>query len=144
MARIDITHGSEGPTHDPYSYSEITFTKTDGAVVLLHEGLAVWCEITPPGGRHRARMGSLLRRSPGPETVRIEDEDEAEAAFERETGIRLADAERLYRRATEPKRCRDCGSKRWEWHSGYPGETMRTCADCGHVSHTEMNYSAIE
>jgi len=44
MAKISIKRGSEGPRHDPYAYTEITFTFTDPrrAPVTLHEGLGDW------------------------------------------------------------------------------------------------------
>ena len=38
MAKIRMKSGSEGPRHDPYSWSEIHFTKTDGTEVMLRAG----------------------------------------------------------------------------------------------------------
>jgi hypothetical protein len=44
MARISIKRGSEGPEHDPYSFTEITFYFTDPkrSKVVYHRGLGEW------------------------------------------------------------------------------------------------------
>lgn len=42
--KVRIRSGSEGPSHDPYSYHEITVERL-GREVTLHLGLAVWREI---------------------------------------------------------------------------------------------------
>jgi hypothetical protein len=38
MAKVRVTTGSEGPRHDPYGWTEIHFTKTDGTEVMLRTG----------------------------------------------------------------------------------------------------------
>jgi len=45
MAKIRVKQGAEGPRHDPYAYTEVEFTKTDGTVVLCHMGLAEWIKV---------------------------------------------------------------------------------------------------
>jgi hypothetical protein len=44
MARINVRRGSEGPEHDPYSFTEITFYFTDPerSKVIFHSGLGTW------------------------------------------------------------------------------------------------------
>jgi hypothetical protein len=44
MARIRVKRGSEGPKHDPYSYTEITFyfTNPKRKPVIYHYGLGEW------------------------------------------------------------------------------------------------------
>jgi hypothetical protein len=44
MARISVKRGSEGPEHDPYYYTEITFYFTDQnkTPVIIHQGLGDW------------------------------------------------------------------------------------------------------
>jgi hypothetical protein len=44
MANIKVKRGSEGPAHDPYSYTEITFYFTDKnkKPVTIHRGLGEW------------------------------------------------------------------------------------------------------
>jgi hypothetical protein len=44
MANIKVKRGSEGPAHDPYSYTEITFYFTDKnkKPVTIHQGLGDW------------------------------------------------------------------------------------------------------
>jgi hypothetical protein len=51
MARISVRRGSEGPEHDPYSYTEITFYFTDPErkPVTIHQGLGEWVKT---GDRH--------------------------------------------------------------------------------------------
>lgn len=54
------THGSEGPRHDPYSYTEMSIfeefddgTKKD---VTIHMGLAEWVEVEIDGDKLRTNM----------------------------------------------------------------------------------------
>jgi hypothetical protein len=44
MASVRVRHGSEGPEHDPYSYTEITFyfTNPKRKPVTYHGGLGDW------------------------------------------------------------------------------------------------------
>jgi hypothetical protein len=44
MARVTVRHGSEGPQHDPYAFTEITFyfTNPKRKPVILHMGLGDW------------------------------------------------------------------------------------------------------
>ena len=44
MAKIRVRRGSEGPEHDPYSYTEITFyfTNPKRKPVTYHSGLSEW------------------------------------------------------------------------------------------------------
>lgn len=45
MARVYVRTGTEGPRHDPYIFTEVTFVKTDGTEVRYHYGLAQWLEV---------------------------------------------------------------------------------------------------
>jgi hypothetical protein len=47
MANVIVHRGSEGPTHDPYSYVEVTFHPTNKSAqpVIIHMGLAVWVKV---------------------------------------------------------------------------------------------------
>jgi|GEM_PF-5603466 hypothetical protein len=51
MAKIRVRRGSEGPKHDPYSFTEITFYFTDTTrnPVTIHSGLGEWVKT---GDRH--------------------------------------------------------------------------------------------
>lgn len=44
--------GTEGPRHDPYSYTEITVSRKGHRRAMLHMGLGVWSEV---GGRRCRR-----------------------------------------------------------------------------------------
>ena len=41
---VDITTGSEGPTHDPYHYEEVSVTRKN-KTVTIHSGLADWVTV---------------------------------------------------------------------------------------------------
>ena len=41
MADITVRRGVEGPRHDPYSWQEVAFSKTNGQVIRLRAGLGV-------------------------------------------------------------------------------------------------------
>jgi hypothetical protein len=44
MAKVRVKRGSEGPEHDPYSFTEITFYFTDKSrkPITIHRGLGDW------------------------------------------------------------------------------------------------------
>ncbi len=73
MARVRVRTGREGPHHDPYGFTEVTFTRTDGRVAVIHNGLGVWLKIDG-------------ERVEGPE-------ESLEAAFEAFTGMTSRAAE---------------------------------------------------
>lgn len=42
---IRITSGTEGPRHDPYSWTELEVTRSDGRCATLRSGLGSWLEL---------------------------------------------------------------------------------------------------
>ena len=89
MSSIDITSGSEGPKHDPYSYYEITVERESGASVKIHFGLTEWIEVN--GIRSNC------------------DYKTASEIFEDLADISVATAQKVYeRRATT---CGKCGGR---------------------------------
>jgi hypothetical protein len=84
---IYIDTGSEGPSHDPYSYTEYTVQPRadDAPTAVLHMGLAFWYEVD---GK-RTGQGEELRVNIGGSTEATayytEDLDDA-----RSTGILMA------------------------------------------------------
>lgn len=125
MSSVSIETGSEGPSHDPYGWREITVTRPNGVVVTIHEGLSYWLK-TPEGVQIDYRPDEPER------LVRI---------FETYAGISPRTAERAYERYTTM--CRKCGCREQRAQSGFPGETLYICADCGCVVHCDFNESAI-
>jgi hypothetical protein len=79
MARITVKRGSEGPEHDPYAYTEITFyfTNSKRKPVTIHQGLGEW-----------VRHGKRRYEGNGPFS-------EPYLIFERLTGISARKAERI-------------------------------------------------
>lgn len=120
MARIEIKHGSEGPKHDPYSYTEITFTPTHegGTVYVLHMGLVDWIK----------GNGKLIPC--------------ADVAFEfkTRTGLTPEDAQQILIRMKH--RCK-CGCRQTRSKSGYPGESFNVCIRCGNTVSTDFHESEI-
>ena len=51
---IRVTRGREGPSHDPYSYVEITVYRLNGDVIVGHFGLAEWVKVN--GVKQKPRM----------------------------------------------------------------------------------------
>jgi hypothetical protein len=121
MSTINIETGTEGPEHDPYGWREITVTRENGVVVTIHEGLGTWLDID---GRRVSEV-----------------HDDLEEIFEKFAGITPQVAERAYEKYTTM--CRKCGSREQEAQSGYPGETLWICADCGAMVHYDFNISAV-
>lgn len=119
---ISVHHGSEGPSHDPYSYVEYDVTdKKTKKIIILHLGLAEWLKVD---GKTIAEFGN------------------SESVFENMTKLSPDKIDQ----AIEDKqsKCSKCGSTETETKSGYPGETFVTCANCGEHLDTHMNWSAIE
>lgn len=72
MARVWTREGSEGPRHDPYSWSEVHFEKTDGTVVMLRQGGLGYSRLYVDGTKVKESFG---------------DDNSAEAEFEVLTGM---------------------------------------------------------
>lgn len=121
MSSIDITSGSEGPQHDPYSYSEITVERPSGATVKIHFGLIEWIEVN--GIRSDC------------------DYKTAAEIFEDLAGISVETAQKVYeRRATT---CGKCGGRDLRPQAGYPGETFYFCERCDFMVRCDFNEAAI-
>jgi len=116
--KVRLRTGSEGPRHDPYSYTELTVVQPHGTTVL-HNGLGVWLK----SDDHDVKPPSYLGH----------DEQEA---WLRDTGFRTLTnytVEQLERMARKLKsRCK-CGGKSFHSECGYPGETFDVCDSCGDI-----------
>lgn len=121
MSSIDIKSGSEGPRHDPYSYSEITVTRESGSTVCIHFGLIEWIEVN--GIRSDC------------------DYETAAEIFEDLAGISVEVAQKVYERRAST--CGKCGSTDLREQSGYPGETLSFCERCDAMVHYHFNEAAI-
>lgn len=130
MSDIFIKRGSEGPRHDPYSYTEITVKRTDGNKVLrsatIHAGLAYWAETSD--GRREDQ-----------DTVRVND------LFTEVAGITPHQAHKAHRELEDRRyRYHPCGQKYFHDCSGYPGESFVVCGKCGKVVDSHFDRSAVE
>lgn len=123
MTKLSMKRGAEGPSHDPYSFSEYTVER-DGRIHTLHQGLGVRYSLN---GRTLVQSG-----------------DNGIACWEAETGLTVAQFERIYQRVHGPKtRCKNCLGKKFEWESGFPGESLQVCVSCNSIVHSEFNESEI-
>ncbi len=129
MSSIGMKHGSEGPTHDPYSYTEILVTREDGTEVMLHDGLATWIEIN--GERIDPQHG------PGYDVSC----QSLRNMFERRAGCSIPHLEKAYQRVQYT--CKKCGGSELREQAGYPGETFHFCVRCDIVVSCDFNESAI-
>lgn len=81
MARMHIASGSEGPSHDPYDWTEIRFTKTDGTKVTLRSGGLVYERLYVNGEK-------MLET--------FDDSKEVSKRFEELVGLSPLKAEQIY------------------------------------------------
>ncbi len=119
---ISIKTGSEGPRHDPYSYTEYTISRTGGFTATLHQGLGVWLEVN---GNHTNAQSN-------------EQEKVAVDYFEQLCHISLKTFERAIHR---PVKC--CAKPKPRWSAGYPGETLCFCQSCGKYLDGSFNEAAV-
>jgi len=124
MNKITIRSGSEGPSHDPYHFTEITFEGRFGTI-KHHAGLATWTEW----------KGKLVR------------EQHARDCFFGVVGFMPEEIEKFYYRMKQRRflnHVKRCGRKNIESAPGYPGETLTYCKKCGDVLDCDFNRSAVE
>ena len=90
MATVRVRHGSEGPAHDPYGYTEIVFTTTRGKVFKFRSGGLGYERYTGPRGG-KIESYERWRRSLGKYSMDLR----ARRAFEKGTGMSPFKAERI-------------------------------------------------
>jgi hypothetical protein len=142
MSSVKIKHGAEGPSHDPYSYDEITVLRDNGNVTKLHEGLGVWLE-------HNGRRVDICATSSDLRGVDLGRAMYLEymRVFEVLSGISPRVAERAHHYATvilphKLHRMR-CDGDVYAT-TGYPGESFVCCEKCNFVADYGFNISEVE
>ena len=112
--------GSEGPRHDPYAYEEIT-VETPSGETTLHMGLGVWLDHN--GHRIKPDFGNNYEAS---------EKELITTIFPKLTGWTMDQINRFHTKLKS--RCRKCGStKGTTTETGYPGEYLEICVNCGHI-----------
>lgn len=128
---VQVETGSEGPRHDPYHFVETHVTTPNGTTVL-HEGLGTWLKFNgkefPTRQEHKGNYEAY--------ELHLRNE-----LFPRCTGWTITQLNRIGRRISN--RCK-CGSQRFIWESGYPGETFKVCVACHKIVASTFSRSAIE
>ena len=117
--RVNKSHGTEGPKHDPYSYEEYSIIKeTPERTIhaILHFGLSRWMKLD---GVH----------------YRLCEEDRAlaEGDFKYLIGMTINAFRNMVDRRTGPKeKCPKCGTRKLLEGSGFAGEPFQYCSNgCG-------------
>lgn len=114
MAQV---HGSEGPKHDPYSYTESTMY-VDDKVFTLHYGLDVWASAE--------ECGLLIYRMGYKDTPHDEN---IVGRWEQDVGLTVHQFDKAYDRIhgrPQSDRCPDCGGRLGSG-GGYVGEEVVYC-----------------
>lgn len=132
--KLDVDHGTEGPAHDPYAWTERSVeTKHGTAPTLLithHEGLLAWTkvqQVLDDGSLHTLRE--------------TDDESFSYDLFKFCTGLDTYKFDRAYNKIHS--RC-ECGYRgNGHYVDGYPGETFILCPKCGTVMDSLFDESAI-
>lgn len=127
-----IQHGSEGPSHDPYSFEEFTYflpnNDTDDQEekdrVVIHLGLG---DVVKVNNVEVAR---------GYENVNIWVQNKHKMSIDT-----LIDT---LREEDQISTCPRCGCKDLVWKSGFPGESLLICTECEEICDTSFNPSEIE
>lgn len=125
--RLIKHHGTEGPSHDPYSYEELTVCKNN-KTVTLHLGLAEWIEID--GKRQEAVFRNMTEYAFDPSEE-----------FKLQTGMTVEQFERRY--YSNHNTCKKCGCDTTHSVAGFPGESLNVCDNCGEVVSSDFNEREI-
>lgn len=127
MNNLKIKHGSEGPRHDPYGFTEITFRGQRGSI-KFHYGLATWCEGERNGRKFRVN----------------EDANECLRLFEEITTMTPMRAESIAFELPWRKHAAKCDGRKFFCSDGYPGERFTICKKCDDVVDYHFDRSAVE
>lgn len=130
---VDLVRGAEGPTHDPYSYEEIS-VRVPGCEVMIHTGLACFIEL------NGEKFDIPIVKS-------VVDYDKnfaatAEFVLVSKIGYTREQLERMSRKAKS--RCPKGGTHDIVSESGYPGEHFDVCLKCDRIVNNYFNSSAVE
>lgn len=129
LNHFEQTEGTTGPAHDPYGYSELTFTNLNDESAILHDG------------------GLLGMYFEGPDHVKHEAFKEGDRSaidlFETFVGLDIKTIEKVVERIEHPSRCTKCRSKQFEDIEGFPGETFTRCAKCGEMLEYNFNEASV-
>lgn len=120
--KIRVSSGSEGPSHDLYSYEEWDI-EYEGRLLEIHLGLAVWAKIDKKDIDLDYDLKNL---------------DQICVEF---CGLTFKWVKRAYERMQN--RCSKCGCKTGREVEGYPGESFTVCDNCGAFFNYYFNESAV-
>lgn len=135
-AGISITHGVEGPVHDPYGYTKIeVLVSNDREMRHASLKMGLGCD-----GKFM-----VIDELNGVSWITTSDEESSLVAFQKTVGISTDQAVKYVNRHHYKitSKCPKCHSRRFQWSSGYPGESFKLCAKCGEVVEYSFNESEI-
>lgn len=121
--QTNVHQGTEGPTHDPYGFTEYLMTTeySNGVTVdiKVHYGLANYFSVNSA------------------EVVLDDNQQEGVHQW-------AANHAAWITKSQDRKRSRcSCGSKRIAGRTGYPGEYLYICKDCGETVHCDFDFSSV-
>lgn len=126
---FDVSHGSEGPKHDPYSYTEFSmfaeYADGNNKTVVVHHGLSEYVMVN----------GIVQRPS---------STEELDLLLLQEVGITFSKLDRLAHKKEHPDRCPKCRSREFNCTGGFAGETIVFCVKCGSYISDNFSMSMIE
>lgn len=120
--KLDIKTGAEGPSHDPWGYTE-AIVEINEHKVVLHQGLAVWVRID-------AKTYYL-------------SENACYRVFRRLTGFENIDDVSRAIAQTKKRRGNWCCRYHAEWIEGMPGESFLRCKKCGTYLDSAFDIMAV-
>lgn len=120
--RVYVVTGREGPSYDPYGYTEYV-VRVNGVNTILHAGLDEYISVDG------------LRLNYGYEHLDL--------LFESLTGLAPSRVEKIYNMRKYPTKCPHCGSRKLKDTQGFPGESLTVCGDCNEIIGCDFDESAI-
>lgn len=130
--KLSIVNGTEGPSHDPYSYDILTF-ENNLKKVELKLGLIDWIKFN--GQQIKVTREDIFNDN--------EIYQKLHELFLQHTGLTVDQFMKAYNRIKNPKHCPNCESSKKQWYSGFPGEEFMACGQCGKVLDYHFNMGAI-
>lgn len=128
--KLSITSGTEGPSHDAWSYSILTF-ENNHKKVELKQGLVSRLTINGENVPY-----SPFKADP------FEDENFDECFF-LQTGFTIKQFYKTYNRIRNPKNCPNCGNTGRVDMEGFPGESFTCCNNCGQIIDSHFDIGAV-
>ena len=126
---VFVTEGTEGPFHDPYSYTEYSF-EFGSVSLFIHLGLGESIKVISSKDEFEYEYTGY---------------EEVKKIFTKYVNRSLETfMEQVQKELCPPEVCPNCKSEALEWIEGFPGESLLQCQQCKEIVDSKANLSAIE